>query len=139
EDVTFTAHDVTDGVDITQTATLHFKTPPATAGGIQASPTSVPADDATQSTITVTLQDAHGNGAPGKLVTLSQGSGSSQISQSTAVTDASGQIQFHAIDYKAETVTYTATDVTDGLPVPGSAMVQFHDPTGFCSTYGASK
>ena len=52
---------------------------------------------------------------PGKLVTISQGSGHSIIKgPSPSVTDSSGQIQFTATDTNNETVTYSAVDVTDG-------------------------
>jgi uncharacterized repeat protein (TIGR01451 family) len=41
------------------------------------------------------------------------------------VTDATGQIQFTATDTVPESITYTAVDTTDSLPVPGSASVTF--------------
>src|SRR5262249_13249963 len=77
------------------------------------------------STITVTLKDALNRGTPGKLVTLSQAGGHSLVSGPTpSVTDANGKIQFAAKNFVGETVTYTATDVSDGdLAVPGAAMV----------------
>src|SRR5262249_35412218 len=74
EDVTFTAVDATDGVPLTQPACVSFVAPPAAAGIISATPATVATNSGT-TTITVTLQDARGNGTPGKLVTLSQGSG----------------------------------------------------------------
>ncbi len=83
EDVTFTATDTTDGVAIQQTATVHFISPPAATGGIAAFPPSVTADGTTTSTITVTLQDAQGQGVSGKTVTLSQGSGHSIVTGPT--------------------------------------------------------
>ncbi len=127
EDVTFTATDTTDGVPIQQTATVHFVSPPATTAGIAALPTTVAADGATPSTITVTLHDANGQGVSGKTVTLSQGSGHSIVTGPTpATTNSSGQVTFAARDTATETVIYTAVDVTDGnLPVPGSASVSF--------------
>ena len=82
----------------------------------------------------MTLQDANGNPSPNKLVNLSQGNGSSTITATTASTDATGKIQFTAINSIAQTVTYTAFDVTDGnLPVPGSAVVNFVNASGFCA------
>lgn len=127
QNVTFTATDVTDGVVLTQTGVVNFDVPPATAGGINAFPTSVLNNGTATTTITVTLQDAQGNPTPGKLVTLSQGAGHSIITgPSPSVTDANGQIQFTATNRYAETVVYTAVDVTDGdLPVPGSGTVNF--------------
>ena len=127
ENVTFTATDVTDGVTLSETTTIQFLAPPATAASITALPNSVAANGTSATTITVTLQDANAKPSPGKTVGLSQGAGHSVLTApSPAVTDASGQIQFTATDTVAETVTYTAVDVTDGnLPVPGSASVTF--------------
>lgn len=127
EDVTLTAHDVTDGVDIATTATAHFVSPPAVAAGISASPSSVPANGTTAATVTVTLKNAQGLGASGKVVSLSQGSGRSQIGASSpAVTDANGQVTFSVTDLFTESVTYSAIDVTDGnIPVPLTATVSF--------------
>ena len=77
ESATYTATDTSDGVTIADTAVVTF-----TAGSVSKSmstvnqsPSSVPADGATTSTITVTLEDANGNAVPGKAVTLSQGAG----------------------------------------------------------------
>lgn len=136
EDVTFTATDATDGVTLPQTATISFVAPPAAAGGISASPNTVPANGTSTTTITVTLRDAQGRGTPGKLITPSQGNGHSIITgPSPAVTDASGQIQFTATDNVSETVIYTAVDVTDGnLPVPGSASVTYTGAGSSCVT-----
>jgi len=132
EDVTLTATDVTDGVPLTQTAVMSFVSPPATAGGIGANPPTVLADGVAASTITVTLQDSKGNGAVNKVVTLSQGNGRSSVAGPTpAVTGSNGQVTFSVTDIFTETVTYAATDVTDGnLPVPGSAQVSFTNGSG---------
>lgn len=134
EIVTFTATDMTDGVALQTQVDVAFVALPAAAGGITASPNTVNADGSTTTTITVTLQDAKGGPAPDKVVNLSQGDGGSVISTTTATTDAMGKAQFTAVSSKAETVTYTAVDVTDqNLPVPGNAMVTFVNPSGFCS------
>src|SRR5207237_9584660 len=135
EHVTFTA--TADGVMLPQTATINFGSPPATAGGISANPTTVTANGSDTTTITVTLQEENGKSSPGKVVNLSQGNGASIISGTTATTDATGRVQFTAVDNKAEVVTYTALDVSDGnLPVPGSATVNFVNASGFCSSFG---
>ena len=130
--MTFTATDVTDGVVLASRPIVRFTHPPAAAGGIVASPTTVPANGVASTTITVTLQDALGRGAVGKLVTLSQGAGHSLITgPNPSVTDGSGQIQFIATNLVNEVVTYRATDVTDGdLPVPGEAVVTFTNGSG---------
>ena len=86
-------------------------------------------------TITLTLQDVLGRPTPGKLVTLSQGSGHSVISgPNPSVTDSSGQITFTVVDQVAETVTYSAIDVTDGnLPFPATGTVMFiNGPANGC-------
>jgi len=135
ETVTFTAS--IGGQTLAQHPAVKFVSVPATAGGISASPTTVNANDSDSTTITVTLQDDKGNPSPGKVVNLSQGNGSSIISGTTATTDATGKVQFTAVDNVAETVTYTALDVSDGnLPVPGSATVNFVNASGFCSSFG---
>ena len=126
ETVTYTAVDTTDGVSLAP-LTVTFVSPPATAGGISPSTQSVPADGISTATITVTLQNAAGQGAEGKTVTLQAG-GNAAFSPSE-VTNSSGVATFEATDETAETVTFTATDVTDGsLPVPGSAQVTFTKP-----------
>ena len=128
ETVTLTAS--TAAGAIPGSVTVTFVSPPAASGGISASPTTVTADGSSTTTITVTLKDANGNPSPGKTVGLAQGNGGSQISAASATTDATGTVNFTATDALAETVTYTATDLTDGnLPVPGSAQVQFTNAT----------
>ena len=134
EKVTLTATDTTDGVSLQTQVKVLFLSRPAAAGGISAIPTTINANGSDTTTITVTLQDANGNPSPNKLVNLSQGNGASIISATTARTDATGKVQFKAVDNKAETVTYTAVDVTDGnLPVPGNATVSFVNAAGFCA------
>lgn len=127
ENVTLTATDVTDGISIAQTASVSFVTPPAAAGSIVAFTDAVPADGVSTDTITVTLIDALGRPTPGKLVTLSQTGNSVISAPSPSVTGSNGQIAFTVTDTVQETITYTATDVSDGnLPVPGSAIVTFN-------------
>ncbi len=130
EDVTFTATDTTDGITLAQTVAVNFTGPPATAGGIEASPTTVTANGKNITTITVSLE-ANGKPAPGKVVGLSQGNGSSLVSGTNATTDSTGAVKFTATDTVVESVTYTAVDITDGnLPVPGSAKVSFVNASG---------
>jgi len=122
---------LTGAGEIPTTAAVTFVGPAAAAGGIVALPTTVTADGTSTTTITVTLVDANNNPALAKVVGLSQGGGSSQISAATAATDSTGKVSFTATDTIAESITYTATDITDGnLSVPGSANVTFTSPTG---------
>jgi hypothetical protein len=127
ETVTFTATDTTDGIQLSQTATLTFGVPTATAANLSAYPTSVAADGSSTTTITVTLKDSLGRATPGKQINISQGDGHSVITgPSPGVTDSKGQIQFTATDDVNETVTYTAADVSDAnLPIPGTPAVTF--------------
>ena len=125
ESVTLTPTDETDA-QVLATTMVDFVVPPAASGSIVAFTDAVPADGTSTDTITVTLQDAIGRPTPGKIVTLAQ-TGNSVISgPSSGVTDNNGEIAFTVTDTVQETITYTATDVTDGnLPVPGSAAVTF--------------
>jgi pseudomonalisin len=102
--------------------------PSASASTISASPTSVPADGTTASTVTVVVKDANGDALPGQAVTLSPGGGSSTISPTGPVTtDSSGAATFSVTDSTPEAVTYTAT--VGGNPL-GSATVTFTRTTG---------
>src|SRR5205085_10308896 len=112
ETITLTVTDTTDSVVLQKQPKVDFVTPPAAAGGIIASPTSVNANGSDTTTITVTLQDANGNPSSDKLVNLSQGDGSSIITASTAVTDATGKAQFTASNSVAQTLIYTPAHVT---------------------------
>ncbi len=136
ETVTLTATDTTDAI-VLPTTTLPFGVPPAASASISAGPASVLNDGIATTTITVTLKDGLGRAAPGKLVTLAQGSGHSVVNgPNPSVTNAGGTIQFTATDTTSEIVTYTAVDVSDGdLPVPGSAIVNFNgQPSSPCFT-----
>lgn len=126
EKVTFTATDTSDGLVLPQ-ASLTFGVPSAAASSIVALTTTAAADGVSTDSITVTLQDALGRPTPGKFVALAQTGHSVISAPSPSVTDASGKIVFIVTDTVQETVTYTATDVSDGdLPVPGSALVTFN-------------
>ncbi len=130
ETVAFTATDVSDNLPIAA-ASIKFVPPPATAGSINAFPSPVPANGTSTATIVVALQDARGLPATGKRITLQQGGGHAVVTgPSPPVTDAFGQVQFQASNRVAESVTFTAVDVTDGdLPIPGSATVVYDNST----------
>ena len=73
--MTFTATDTTDGVVVDQQAAIPLGVPPAASAGINAARTDVTANGTSATTITVTLTDALNRPTPGKLITISQGSG----------------------------------------------------------------
>jgi hypothetical protein len=127
ENVTFSATDKTDGVKLTQTATVNFTGPPAAGAILEAFPASVAADGSSNAVLAVTLKDSLGRPAPGKLINISQGGGHSVIAGPIpSLTDASGQVVFNAVDQVAENITYSAVDVTDGnLPFPNTGTVSF--------------
>jgi hypothetical protein len=139
ETITLTATDTTDGVALTP-VTLTFGVPSAASAGITANPTTVAADDSSTATIVVTLQDSLGRPTPGKTVTVSDAGANAVIMGPTpAVTDANGQIQFSATDPIAESVTFTAVDVTDNnLPIPGSATVTYSGSTSTACGVGTA-
>jgi hypothetical protein len=130
ETVTYTATDATDGVPVTQTASVTFGVPSAASAGLTANPSVEPADGATAASITVTLKDALGRAAPGKTVTLADANGHAVITGPTpSVSDANGTITFSATDQVNETATFTAFDVSDNLAVPQSATVTYSGST----------
>ena len=92
---------------------------------VTAAPASVVADGASSSAITVTLKDANGNPVSGRIVTLSQAGGHSTISPASGTSDVSGVFSFTVQNLRAETVTYTATDITEALTLAQTAPVTF--------------
>ncbi|HZZ10977.1 MAG TPA: protease pro-enzyme activation domain-containing protein [Paraburkholderia sp.] len=126
EPLMFTAKDTSDAIVLADTANFDFIVAPAASGGIVAFTDFVAADGVSTNLITVTLKDALNRPTPGKQVTLLQ-TGSSVIkAENPSLTDASGQVQFVVTDTVQETLTYTASDTTDGdVAVPGSVTVTF--------------
>ena len=152
EVVQFTATDTTDSVPITNTAAVTFGTPvvlPNPASSVLVATTaSVPADGTHSTTVTVELFDASGQPLSGKQVSLDPSGGSSIItavtgatasaraviihrdrllapataSTPTATTGSDGSASFLVVDGAPETVTYTATDVSDNLPITGQSI-----------------
>ncbi len=61
---------------------------------------------------------------PGKTVTLAQ-TGHSVIGVASGTSSSSGLVTFKVGDTTAETVTYTATDTTDGVTITDTAAVTF--------------
>src|SRR5207237_9226013 len=97
----------------------------ASVSTVTRSPATVPADNTTTSTITVTLKDAGGNPVSGKAVSLSPDHGSSTIDQTSVTTNSSGVAQFTVHDGATESVVYTATDTTDSITLNQTASVFF--------------
>ena len=98
----------------------------AATSTVTSSPGSVPADDSTLSTITVTARNACGTGATNKSISLAQGAGNSTIAPASAPTDANGVAAFTVRNGFAETVTYTATETVDSVVITQTASVTFN-------------
>ncbi|SEE85996.1 Ig-like domain-containing protein [Ruania alba] len=90
---------------------------------VTASPSSVRADGAATSTITVALLDADSSPVAGQEVTLTASGGSSAVSAPSGASDADGQVTFTVTDTVAEQVTYTAT--AGGVEIAQTAQVTF--------------
>jgi hypothetical protein len=145
EVVTFTATDSSDSVTLTQTVQITFVAgapdPSAKDATVVASPTQVPSNGTTPSTVTVTLTDIFGNPVSGQTISLAALSGGSQITPATAVTGTKGQALFTVTDSTAEVVTYKAQLVTSSGTVAFTkeATVTFGNPPApppvaqFCS------
>ncbi len=98
---------------------------------VAASPTSVPADGSSTSTITVTLRDASNNPVTGEDVTLANtsGPGTPTISPSaTQTTDGSGVASFTVSSSTEGTEVFAATSSTDSITVTQTASVGFTAP-----------
>jgi hypothetical protein len=89
---------------------------------------SVPADGNSSTGILVILRDANGFTLSGKTVTLKASNGSAVITPASGVTStANGAVAFTITDLNPESVTFTATDTTDGLTLP-TASIAFSTP-----------
>lgn len=95
---------------------------------VSADPTTVAADGVSTSLITVTLKDGAGNPVAGKTVALAALSGSSSISGPSGPSNASGVVTFTVWDSVVESVTYQATNTTDGITLTQTATVTFVAP-----------
>ena len=136
ETCTVTATDTTDNIVLSTQPTLTSTPPVATGAEISAEPSTVTNDGTSQATISVYLENGLGQPAAGKTVMLSENGGSATITPVSyvAVTGSNGVATFTATDYSQQSVSFTATDVTDGnTPVPGSAVVTF-EPGGSSSS-----
>ena len=144
EDVTYSATDTTDSIPLSGVSvTVQFGTlvVSATASTVTADPGVVSSASnggvLPTGLITVTLLAADGHSVvSGKTVTLSASSTNAQIAAGATpdVTDSSGKATFTVSDATAETVTFTAKDVTDGVTIAETAPVQFVTPAVSAST-----
>ncbi len=131
---TVTYRATVDGVTLTSTASVTFGAPltvSASASTITASPS--PALTGSAGTaVTVTLVASNGTSPiSGKVVTLSFNSPSGTASITggdTAVSDGSGKAAFAVTDNMAESVTFSATDTTDGVNLDAKTVVAFDTP-----------
>ncbi|GFZ75783.1 hypothetical protein GCM10008018_21250 [Paenibacillus marchantiophytorum] len=138
EQVTYTAKDAADGVILSQRATITFEAPAGGAGEpkssvtestVNASPEKVEANGSAASTITVTLKTAGGQAVSDKMVSLTALGGSSVISPAQQVKSGpEGTAVFTVTNLKAEQVTYTAKDETDGVTLAQRTKVTFEAP-----------
>ncbi|MCX6872612.1 MAG: Ig-like domain-containing protein [Verrucomicrobia bacterium] len=124
----FTATDTSDGMVVTQTATVSFTVGAVTATNstVTAAPGTVVADGVTASTISVTMKDIFNNPVPGKTVTLASSRGTTDtISPASGPSSAAGLVTFSVTTVTYGSAVFTATDVTNGNLVltPTAAVV----------------
>jgi kumamolisin len=88
------------------------------------------ADGSTQAYVVVRLADGLGNLVSGKTVSLSASAGSTAIvTPASAVTSTNnGAAIFTVTNLTAQVATFTATDVTDGVVLADTAIVEFIVP-----------
>ena len=124
ETITYTAGATRDNVKIAQTATVTFAPAVSAAkSSISASPASVPADNSSSATVTVTLADGTGHPAAGRSVKLElHAIGKSTMhahvhGTNPVTTDANGVATFAVRDGSGESVSVTALDVDQNLTI----------------------
>lgn len=128
ESVTYTAKDSTTTLGAA-TVTFTALTPSSSTSSATASPTSVPANGTSASTITVTVRTAAGSGVAGQSITLTPSGGSKAVvaPSLTAVTGSGGSVAFTVTDKTVQKVTFTVTDTTSHLTL-GTVTVTFVKP-----------
>jgi hypothetical protein len=138
ESAIFTATDTTDGVVISNTATVAFSAPPPptpspTLSTVNISPTTLVADGTATANIAVTIKDSAGNPLPNKQVVVAPTSPDTKLlitglipdgGTVRGVTDSNGLASFTAVDTLAETVTLTVTDTTDNMRLETQAPLK---------------
>ena len=127
-----------DTTAITATASVGPGQPSPARSTTSATPTSVPADGTSQSTVAVTERDAFTDLVPGDTVTLTPSPGShATVTPPTATASSTGVATFTVTDTAVEAVTLTPTDTTAAVTLP-SAGVDFTRPGGQTSVTGVA-
>ncbi|MFZ0658100.1 MAG: protease pro-enzyme activation domain-containing protein, partial [Candidatus Binataceae bacterium] len=88
-------------------------------------PVGEPDDGTTASLTLVSLYDSNGIPVAGKTVTLTAPGSNAQISPTSGVSDADGNVSFQVTDSTPETATLIATDTTDGMPLSAQPSLAF--------------
>jgi hypothetical protein len=131
DSVTLQAADTTTDVTLAQEAIVTFVLRPneAEVSTIGVSPSTVEANGASTSAITITLMN---NGAllSGDTVSLSQGDGHAAITTADPVSNTAGQVVFVVSDYTPESIPFQATDLTTGTLLDHDGVVTFTAPPG---------
>jgi kumamolisin len=97
--------------------------------GTPAPTLTIAADGTSVAPVVVRLYDANGHSIGGKTVHLAASSANAIVTPSQAVTSSDdGAATFAVTDDVAETVTFTATDSSDGLEIAETAVVEFVTP-----------
>ncbi len=125
--VTYNVTDTTVSVTLDLQASIIFHLPSTEAADstVVASPTTVPGNGATLSTITVTLLNNGSTPVAGANVTLASSSTNTSIHASSSSTNTSGVVTFTVSDTVAEIVTLTATDTTNTVTINQKPAVTF--------------
>lgn len=125
--VTVTAVSTADNLTFTQSVDLSFTPAPAVAANstIVVSPTTAPANNLPEVTITATLVDSLGRPLAGRPIQLNvTGSSNSITPASQQTADANGTVTFYLASSKAETKQLSLLDVQGGVTLP-AGMVAF--------------
>ncbi|MEN3002531.1 MAG: CARDB domain-containing protein [Armatimonadota bacterium] len=93
---------------------------------IQATPASIPADNLTTSTLTLTYRYSDGTPIVGRTIRFRSSRGNTDVfSSPTAVTNAQGQASVTVRSGTVGVATFTCRDETAGIDLPASAQVSF--------------
>jgi kumamolisin len=98
----------------------------------------VPADGVSEGSIVIRLRDALGNTVSDKTITLVSNGSATIDPAGGVVTDNTGAAVFTITNLTPETVTFTATDVTDGIVLDQQPSVTFAVPPAASASINAS-